>query len=58
MLDEEIDLIDTKLKEERDPKVRDRLRMVLLLKEGYKPKEVATILRTTERTVYTWKVRV
>jgi transposase len=57
MQPDEIDLIDTKLKEERDPKVRDRLRMVLLLKEGYKPKEVATILRTTERTVYTWKKR-
>ena len=57
MLDEENDLIDTKLKEERDPQERDMLRMVLLLKEGYKPKEVATILRTTERTVYTWKKR-
>lgn len=57
MRGDEIDLIDTKLKEERDPKVRDRLRMILLTKEGYKPKEVATIMRTTERTVYTWKRR-
>ena len=54
---DEIDLIDAKLKEERDPKVRDRLRMILLPKEGYKPKEVATIMRTTERTVHTWKKR-
>jgi len=57
MRGDEKDLIDTKLKEERDPKVRDRLRMILLLKEDYKPKEVATIMRTTERTVYTWKKR-
>ena len=54
---DEIDLIDTKLKEERDPKVRARLRMILFLKEGYKPKEVATIMRTTERTVSIWKKR-
>jgi hypothetical protein len=51
MHSDENDLIDAKLKGERDPKVRDRLRMMLLLKEGYKPKEVATIMRTTERTV-------
>jgi putative transposase len=57
MHSDENDLIDAKLKGERDPKVRDRLRMMLLLKEGYKPKEVATIMRTTERTVYTWKKR-
>ena len=44
----ENDLIDAKLREERDPKVRDRLRIMLLLKEGYKPKE---------RTVYTRKKR-
>jgi transposase len=29
--------------------------MILLLKEGYKPKEMKTIMRTTERTVHTWK---
>jgi transposase len=57
MYSDENDLIEAKLKGERDSKVRDRLRMMLLLKEGYKPKEVATILRTTERTVYTWKKR-
>jgi transposase len=54
---DENDLIEAKLKGERDPKVRDRLRMMLLLEAGYKPKEVALIMRTTERTVYTWKKR-
>jgi putative transposase len=31
--------------------------MIILLEEGYKQKEVAKIMRTTERTVYTWKKR-
>ena len=57
MRGDEIELIDAKLREEKDPKVRDRLRMILLLKEGYKQREVAEIMRTTERTVYTWKKR-
>lgn len=57
MRGDEIELIDAKLREEKDPKVRDRLRMILLLKEGYKQIEVAEIMRTTERTVYTWKKR-
>jgi|GEM_PF-1470666 len=35
-----IDLFDDRLKIEKDPKVRDRLRMLILLKEGYKQKEV------------------
>jgi putative transposase len=52
-----IDLFDERLKREKDPKVRDRIRMIILLEEGYKQREVARIMRTTERTVYTWKKR-
>jgi len=54
---DEICLLENRLKKEKDPKVRDRIRMMILLKEGYKQKEVAKIMRTTERTVYTWKKR-
>jgi len=52
-----IDLFDERLKREKDPKVRDRLRMIVLLEEGYKQREVARIMRTTVRTVYKWKKR-
>jgi len=48
---DEICLLENRLKKEKDPKVRDRIRMMILLKEGYKQKEVAKIMRTTERTV-------
>ena len=54
---DEVCLLENRLKKEKDPKVRDRIRMMILLKEGYKQKEVAKIMRTTERTVYTWKKR-
>ena len=46
-----IDLFDERLKREKDPKVRDRLRMIILLEEGYRQREVAKIMRTTERTI-------
>lgn len=49
--------LEDRLRKEKDPKVRDRLRMIILLKEGYKQKEVSKIMRVTERTVYTWKKR-
>ncbi|VUT27057.1 MAG: hypothetical protein MASP_01866 [Candidatus Methanolliviera sp. GoM_asphalt] len=35
-----IDLFDERLKREKDPKVRDRIRMIILLEEGYKQREV------------------
>lgn len=35
-----IDLFDDRLKIEKDPKVRDRLIMLILLEEGYKQKQV------------------
>jgi len=54
---DEVCLLERRLREEKDPRVRDRIRMIILLKEGYKQKEVAKIMRTTERTVYTWKKR-
>jgi len=49
--------LEDRLRKEKNPKVRDRLRMIILLKEEYKQKEVAKIMRVTERTVYTWKKR-
>jgi len=35
-----LDLFDDRLKIEKDPKVRDRLIMLILLEEGYKQKQV------------------
>ena len=35
-----IDLFGERLRIEKDPKVRDRLRMLILLEEGYKQEEV------------------
>jgi hypothetical protein len=35
-----LDLFDERLKREKDPKVRDRIRMIILLEEGYKQREV------------------
>jgi len=49
--------LEDRLRKEKNPKVRDRLRMIILLKEEYKQKEVAKIMRVTERTIYTWKKR-
>lgn len=57
MQGDEVCILEDRLKKEKNSKVRDRLRMIILLKEGYKQKEVAKIMRTTERTVYTWKNR-
>lgn len=46
MRGDEIERIDTKLREKMDPKVRSRLGMILILKEGYKQVEVTGIIRT------------
>lgn len=54
---EEISILERRLKEEREAKTRDRIRGVMLLKKGYKPGETAGIMGVTERTVYNWKRR-
>jgi len=57
MNEDGIDLFDDRFNIEKNLKVWDRLRMLILLEEGYKQEDVAKIMRTTERTVYTWKKR-
>lgn len=57
MRGDEVRILEDRLKKENNPKVRDRLRMVILLKEGYKQKETAKIMRVTDRTAYAWKKR-
>lgn len=52
---EEISYLKKLLKKEKDLKVRDRIRAILLLKKNYKQYEVAEIMGVTERTLYNWK---
>jgi len=54
---DEIKHIEKLIKKEKDPRVRDRLRGVLLLKKGYTQGKVAEIMNVTTRTVYNWKTR-
>jgi len=54
---EEIKILEKLVKKEKNPKLRDRLRGILLLKKNYKHSEVAEILGVTERTLYNWKKR-
>ena len=54
---DEIKHIEKLIKKEKDPRVRDRLRGVLLLKKGYTQGKVAEIMDVTTRTVYNWKTR-
>jgi len=55
--DKEIKYLEKLVKKERDLEVKDRLRVILLLKKNFKQCEVAEILGITERTVYNWKTR-
>ena len=54
---EEIIILEKLVKKEKNPKLRDRLRGILLLKRNFTHSEVAEILGITERTVYNWKKR-
>ena len=56
-MEEEIQFIERLLKQEKKPKVRDRLRGILLLKKNYTHSEVAEIMGATEQTLYNWKKR-
>jgi len=54
---EEIKILETLVKKEKNPKLRDRLRGILLLKKNYTHSKVAEILGVTKRTVFNWKRR-
>ena len=54
---EEISSLEKMMKNEKDPKVKDRLRGIFLLKKNYNRSEVAEILGVTERTLYNWEYR-
>lgn len=54
---EEIKILEKLVKKEQNPKLRDRLRGILLMKKNYTHSEVAEILGVTERTLYNWKRR-
>lgn len=54
---EEIEFLKKLVKKERDLKLRDRLRGILLIKKKYTYSEVAEILGVTERTICNWKRR-
>jgi len=54
---EEIKILEKLVKKEKSPKLRDRLRGILLLKKNYTHNEVAEILGVTKRTVFNWKKR-
>ena len=55
--EKEISTLERLVRGEKNSKVRDRLRCVLLLKKNYTVGSVAEILCVTERTVYSWKRR-
>jgi transposase len=53
----EIKYLEKLIKNEKNLKIKDRLRAILLMKKKYKQYEVAEILGVTERTLYNWKKR-
>lgn len=55
--EEEIKILEKLVKKEKNPKLRDRLRGILLMKKNFTICEVAEILGVTERTLYNWKRR-
>ena len=54
---EEIIFLKELVRKEKNPKLRDRFRAILLLKKKYKHHEIAEILGVTERTICNWKKR-
>jgi len=53
----EIKYLEKLIQNEKNLKIKDRARAILLMKKNYKQYEVAEILRVTERTLYNWKTR-
>jgi len=54
---EEINILNRRLKEEKNPETRDRIRGIILLKKGYRLQEIANIMGVNRRTVYNWRKR-
>lgn len=53
----EIRYLKKLMKSEKESKVKDRIRGILLLKKNYTHREVSEILGVTERTLYNWEYR-
>jgi len=53
----EIKYLEKLMKNEKNLKIKDRIRAIFLLKKNYKQYEVAEILGVTERTLFNWKIR-
>lgn len=53
----EIKYLEKLMKNEKNLKIKDRIRAILLMKKQYKQYEVAEILGVTERTLFNWKTR-
>ena len=49
--------LEEKYKDERNGKIKERLHMILLLKDGYSCRKVAGICHTSKSTVSFWHVR-
>jgi transposase len=49
--------LEDQIKKEKDPKVRDRLRIINLHKKGYKDTEISIIMDVSIKTVYNWRMR-
>lgn len=52
---QEYDTLRTMYKTEKDKKKAERIHIILLFHQGYKPKEIADILYLDENTISTWK---
>lgn len=52
-----IKYLEKLIKNEKNLKIKDKARAILLMKKNYKQYEVAEIFRVTERTLYNWKTR-
>jgi len=54
---EEINILNRRLKKEKNPETRDRIRGIILLKKGHRLQEIANIMGVNRRTVYNWRRR-
>ena len=54
---EEINILNRRLKKEKNPETRDRIRGIILLKKGHRLQEIANIMGVNRRTVYNWRKR-
>jgi len=54
---EEINILNRRLKKEKNSETRDRIRGIILLKKGHRLQEIANIMGVNRRTVYNWRRR-